>query len=53
MKFAVVQMLGLVEGEQTFSTFSLKSKLRNCLNEYLNNVVGIYFQFFYSLNIFP
>jgi len=47
-------MLGLVEDDQTFSTFSfMKSKLRNHLNEHLNIVVGMYFQTCYSLNTFP
>ncbi len=50
----VIQMLGLLEDEQTFFTFFfMKSKLRNRRNEHLNIVVGMYFQTFYSLNSFP
>ncbi len=53
-KIAIVQMLGLVEDDRTFSTFSfMKSKLRNHLNEHLNIVVGMYSQTCYSLNTFP
>jgi len=53
-KIAIVQVLGSMEDERTFSTFSfMKFKLRNYFNEHLNNVVGIYYQFFKSLNIFP
>jgi hypothetical protein len=40
-----MQMLGSMEDEWTFSTLSfMKSKLRNHLNEHLNNVVGMYYQ---------
>jgi hypothetical protein len=54
VEIAIVQMLGLMEDDQTFSTFSfMKSKLRNRFNEHLNIVVGMYFQTFYSLNTFP
>jgi hypothetical protein len=54
VKIAIVQMLGLVEDEQTFSTISfMKSKLKNHLNEHLNIVMGMYTQTFYSLNTFP
>jgi hypothetical protein len=46
-KIAIVQVLGLVECEQTFSTLSfMKSKLRNHLNEHLNIVVRMYLNFF-------
>jgi hypothetical protein len=54
VKVVVMQMLGSMEDEQTFSTFFfMKSKLRNCLNEHLNNVVGMYSQSFFSLNTLP
>jgi len=44
-KIAVVQIMGLVEDEQTFFTLSfMKFKLRNHFNEHFNNVVGMYFQ---------
>jgi len=54
VKIALIQVLGLVEDEQTFSILSfMKSKLKNCFNEYWNIVVGMYSQTFYSLNTFP
>jgi hypothetical protein len=54
VKIVVIQMLGLVEDERTFSTISfMKSKLRNRLNEHLNIAVGMYFQTFFGLNTFP
>jgi hypothetical protein len=37
-----MQVLGLVEDEQTFSTF-MKPKLRNHFNEHLHMVVEMYF----------
>jgi hypothetical protein len=43
LEIAVIQMLGLVEEDKTFSTFSfMKSKLRICSNEHLNIIVGMY-----------
>ncbi len=43
-KIAVVQVLGSMEDERTFSAFSfMKSKLRDHLNEHLNIVVGMYY----------
>jgi hypothetical protein len=53
-KIGIVQMLGSVEDEHTFSTLSfIKSKLKNRFNEYLHIVVGMYFQIFFTLNTFP
>jgi hypothetical protein len=53
-KIAIVQLLGLVEDEHTFSTLSfMKSKLRNHFNEHLHTVVGMYSQTFFTLNTFP
>jgi hypothetical protein len=44
-KIAIMQMLGLVEDERTFSTlYFMRSKLRNHLNEHLNSVVVMYSQ---------
>ncbi len=44
-KIAVMQMLGLVENEQTFFIHSfMKCKLGNHFNEHLNDVVGMYFK---------
>ncbi len=44
--------VGVMEDE-TFSTLSfMKSRLRNCLNEHLHIVVGMYSQTFYILNTF-
>ncbi len=54
MEIVVVQMLGLMEDDWTFFTFSfMKSKLRNRFNEHLNIVVGMYSQTFCNLNTFP
>jgi len=53
-KIAIVQLLGLVEDEHTFSTLSfMKSKLKNHFNEHLHTVVGMYSQTFFTLNTFP
>jgi len=53
-KIASVQVLGLVEDKCTFSTLSfMKSKLKNCLNEHLHTIVGVYSQPFFTLNTFP
>ncbi len=42
-KIIVIQVLGSVEDERTFSTLSfMKSTLKNHLNEHLNIVVGMY-----------
>jgi hypothetical protein len=50
----MVQVMGSVEDEQTFSTLSLmKSKLKNRLNEHLHMIVGMYSQTFFTLNTFP
>jgi hypothetical protein len=39
----IVQMLGLTEDEQTFSTFFfMKSKLRNHFSEHLHAIIGMY-----------
>jgi hypothetical protein len=46
----MVQVLYLVEHEQTFSTFFfMKSKLKNHLNEHLHIVAEMYSQTFYTL----
>jgi hypothetical protein len=42
-EIAIVQVLRLVDDERTFSTFSfMKSRLRNCLNEHLHTIAGMY-----------
>jgi hypothetical protein len=47
-------MLGSMEDEQTFSTsYFMKSKLRNCLNDQMHAIVGMYSYIFYTLNTFP
>jgi hypothetical protein len=44
VKIVIVQVLGSMEDERTFSTFSfMKSKSREHFNEHLNIVVGMYF----------
>jgi hypothetical protein len=53
-EITIVQMLGLMEDECTFSTLSfMKSKLRNHFNEHLHIVVEMYSQTFFTLNTFP
>jgi hypothetical protein len=53
VEIVVLQVLGLLEDEQIFSTFFfIKSKLKNHCNEHLNTIVGMYSQTFYNLNIF-
>jgi hypothetical protein len=53
-ELAVVQVLGSVEDERTFSTVAFsKSKLRNHLNEHLSACIGIFSQNFYTLEKFP
>lgn len=53
-KIAIVQVLGLVEDERTFSTLSfMKSKLKNRFNEHLHTITGMYSQTFYILDTFP
>jgi hypothetical protein len=53
-KIVIVQVLGSMEDEHTFSTLSfMKSKLRNHFNEHLHIVVGMYSQTFFILNTFP
>jgi hypothetical protein len=49
-----MQVLGFVEDEQVFSTLSfMKLGLKNCLNEHLHIIVGMYSQTSYILNTFP
>jgi hypothetical protein len=53
-ELAVVQVLGSIEDERTFSTVTFsKSRLRNCLSEHLAACVGIYSQIFFTLDTFP
>lgn len=54
-KIAMVQVLGSVEDERTFSSLSfLKDKLRNRLdNSHLALVVGMHAQDVYTLEDFP
>ncbi len=53
-KFAIVQVLGLVEDEKTFSTLSfMKSKLKNYFNKHLHTITRMYSQTFYILDTFP
>jgi hypothetical protein len=53
VEIVVVQVLGSMEDERTFSTLSfMKSKLKNHFNEHLHTIVGIYSQTFYTLNTF-
>jgi hypothetical protein len=53
VKTIIVQVLGLVEDEHTFSTLTfMKSKLRNHFNEHLHIVVEMYSQTFFILNSF-
>jgi hypothetical protein len=53
-KIVIMQVLGSMEDEHTFSTLSfMKSKLRNHFNEHLPIVVGMYSQTFFTLNTFP
>ncbi len=50
VKIAIVQMLGSMEDERTFSTlYFMKSKSINRLNEHLHVVVHIYFQTLFTL----
>jgi len=54
VKIAIVQMLGLVEDEWTFSTlYFIKSKLRYRFNEDLQMVVGMYSKKKFIINTFP
>jgi hypothetical protein len=51
---AMMQVLGSMEDEQTFSTLSfMKSKMRNRLNEHLHTIVGMYYQIFFHFEHLP
>lgn len=51
---ALVHVLGSVEDERCFSSLAfLKNKLRNCLNEHLQLVVGMYSQKIFTMENFP
>jgi hypothetical protein len=53
-KIVAVQILGSVEDEHTFSTFSfMKSKLQNKLCEHSAIIVGMFSQPFFTLENFP
>jgi len=53
-KLVVVQIMGSVEDEKTFSTFTfMKIRLRNKLCEHLGLVVCMYMQPFYTIDTFP
>lgn len=50
VKIAIVQVLGSMDDERTFSTlYFMKSKLINRLNEHLHMVVHMYPQTFFTL----
>jgi hypothetical protein len=54
IKLAIIMVLGSVEDETTFSTFTfMKLKLRNQLTTHLNLVVRMYAQDFFTLQSFP
>jgi hypothetical protein len=49
-----IQILGSVEDEHTFSTFSfMESKLRNRLCEHFATIMGMFSQPFFTLEKFP
>lgn len=51
---ALVHVLGSLEDERCYSSLAfLKNKLRNCLNEHLQLVVGMYSQKIFTLENFP
>ncbi len=53
-KLVVVQIMGSVEDEKTFSTLTfMKTKLQNQLCEHLNLVVCMFAQPFYMIHTFP
>jgi hypothetical protein len=52
-KITFTTILGSVEDERTFSTLGfMKSKLRNCLGEYLNTCVKLFSQPFFTHDSF-
>jgi hypothetical protein len=53
-KLAVVQIMGFVKDEKTFSTLTfMKTRLWNRLCEHLDIVVRMFTQPFYIINTFP
>jgi trans-aconitate methyltransferase len=53
-KLVVVQIMGSMEDERTFSTPTfMKTKLQNWLCEHLDLVVCMFAQPFYTINTFP
>jgi hypothetical protein len=53
VELVVIQIMSYVEDEETFSTLTLmKTRLRNCLCEYLDLVVRLIAQPFYIVDIF-
>ncbi len=53
-KLVVVQVMGSVEDERTFSTLTfMKTRLRNRLCEHLDLVVCMFVQPFYTIDTFP
>jgi hypothetical protein len=54
VELAMVQIMGFVEDEKTFSTFTfVKTRLWNRLCEHLGLVVHMYAQPFYIVDTFP
>jgi hypothetical protein len=54
VKLVVVQIMGFVEDEKTFSTLTfMKTRLWNRLCEYLDLVVRMIAKPFYIVDIFP
>jgi hypothetical protein len=53
-KLTMVQIMGFVEDERTFSTLTfMKTRLQNSLCEHLDLVVCMYVQPFYTVDTFP
>jgi hypothetical protein len=53
-KLAVIQIMGFVENERTFSTCTfMKTRLWNHLCEHLDMVVQMFAQPFYTIDTFP
>jgi hypothetical protein len=53
-KIVAIQVLGVQwKMNEHFPFLFHEIYLRNRLNEHLNTIVGMYFQTFYTLNIFP
>jgi hypothetical protein len=54
IKLAIVQVVGSVEDERTFSTlFFIMSKLHNCLVGHLNIAIHMFPQYFFTKKTFP